>query len=1133
MQCPKCNHEVNADTKICPNCKKVLQLTCPVCGTLNKTGICTKCGFTILSKCHNCGKINLTQNENCSKCGMDTYLSIALNESSILDFACIVIEFPNMSRLKEIFNSQDAFKKFQSNLHNLIVGFCSQIGIKWQIIDKAYIIKFNKEQTFDDSVFKALSFIIEIAKPIMKLNIKLHQSHNTLLRCNFTLIKRNINTRPKDFKSGFNIKMMYKNTSQGQYHNALQVLLDSSTADVLRNKISLVQLGTVLVKDKLEIFFELDLKKYIPMPKESDEPKDSHIKERLKELSLDDIDTELELQGDDTIIHNIKKLNFDEQVCEFITVESGDLNHTVLSLLAKNPKNIISIKTNKKYYPISNEIPRIVLSNKLCERVIKVTCTDDTKNKPYGFFYELLSSIFKFSVSAKNFVNNNFATFETLDKTGVVKSLINLQPIKGLNPEDVRDTLYNIFTILFNSLEHCLIYVENFEKVDITSFEILQLLLKDFDKYNLNLLLLADENFSLHKNSHFLLSNPVYTEIILKGSNFEKIITPLVDLYSNILDSFYLEKIAQYTKGCPLYLRHATYYLLENDILEVKNNKYAIKNQTSVVFSPTIEKLLETRFRFLTHNKSAYSVFVLLLYLGPRIDIATLQSLNIPDLGNVLGILDESGYIYLEDNIVYFNNYNLLKSIIDNMLDENEKQKVASFLLNTVVDEKVPLPVNLNVYTILNDKKKIQDVWKKLSNIVLLLGDFSSYLNYSITLLKLMEEDSDEETQKSINEYKMIIYENISNMLYKFIPTKLYNFSKLVLENIEHAMEDKKVINLCNKILQCCLRTGNYTQATTLSNKILSRLPESTFNPADKNFNKILFWVSLIKVNIFFNTGYLKECVSLGEDLISMFTPENIALLITDKMPQDQVFSSIFDTVGYVCIAKIFQSEDVRPLIKRVADQLEVLPESYSLFIYLQRFMRGEDYDLNINPQMLIDSNIFGTYIYNILKAFEFINSDIRMFAKNVYQAKLSAKENNLAQLDLICDLLIGYSYKVLGEYDKSNKIYQNVKEIGNQNGLLNASILAWYFIGDLKIVQNHPDIGLGIAKNTMALLDKNPDSNELLSIMFNLLISRIYTQMGENEKAESYKNQAQLLIDKNELNNNYFFKPKMKESES
>ncbi len=1125
MQCPKCNHEVSADTKICPNCKKVLQLTCPVCGTLNKTSICTKCGYTILSKCHNCGKINLTQTENCSKCGMDTYLSIAMNESTILDFACIVIDFPNISSLKDIFNSQDAFRKFQANLHNLIVGFCSQIGIKWQIIDKSYVIKFNKEQSFEDSVFKALSFIIGIAKPIMKLNIKLHHTHNTLLRCNLTLIKRNINTRPEDFKSGFNIKMMYKNTSEGQFHNALQVLLDSSTADVLRNKISLAQLGTVLVKDKLENFFELDLKKYIPIPKEDDEPRNNHIKERLKELSLDEIDTELELQGDDTIIHNIKKLNFDEQVCEFITIESGDLNSNIISLLTKNSKNIISVKTNKKYYPVSNEIPKLVLSNRICDRVIKVTCTDNTKNKPYGFFYELLSSIFKFSISAKNFVNNNFSTFEKLDKTGVIKALINLQPVKGMNPEDVRDTLYNIFTILFSTLERSLIYVENFEKVDITSFEILQMLLKDFNKYNLNLLLLADENFSLHKNSHFLLSNPVYTEIIIKGSNFEKIITPFVDMYSKILDSFYLEKIAQYTKGCPLYLNHATHYLLENDILELKNDKYVIKNQKSVVFSPTIEKLLETRFRFLTHNKSAYSIFVILLYLGPRIDIATLQSLNIPNLGDSLGLLDESGYIYLEDNVVYFNNYNLLKSIIDSMLDAEEKKKIASFLLSTVVDDKVPLPVNLTVYTLLDDKKKIQDIWKKLSNIVLLLGDFSSYLNYSIILLKMMEEDSDEEIQKSINEYKMIIYENISNMLYKFIPTKLYNFSKLMLENIEHAMEDKKVINLCNKILQCCLRTGNYTQATALSNKILSRLPESTFNPADKNFNKILFWVSLIKVNIFFNTGYLKECISLGEDLISTFTPENIALLITDKMPQDQVFSSVFDTIGYVCIAKIFQSEDVRPLIKKVSDQLEVIPESYSLFVYLQRFMRGEDYDLNINPQMLADSNIFGTYIYNMLKAFEYINSDIKMFAKNIYQAKLSAKENNLAQLDLICDLLIGYSYKILGEYDKSHKIYQNVKEIGNQNGLLNASILAWFFISDLKINQNQPDIGLAIAKNTIALLDKNPDSNELLSIMFNLLISKIYIVKNEPEKADSYKNQAQLLIDKNKLNNNMFFK--------
>ena len=84
---------------------------------------------------------------------------------------------------------------------------------------------------------------------------------------------------------------------------------------------------------------------------------------------------------------------------------------------------------------------------------------------------------------------------------------------------------------------------------------------------------------------------------------------------------------------------------------------------------------------------------------------------------------------------------------------------------------------------------------------------------------------------------------------------------------------------------------------------------------------------------------------------------------------------------------------------------------------------------------------------------------------------------------------------------------------------------MAWYFIGDLKIAQGQLDVGLGIAKNTMALLDKNQSSNELLRIMFNLLASRILVQKGEIEKSESFKNQAQILIDKNNLSENFFFK--------
>ena len=107
MECPKCGMEIDDKALVCPNCKKVLKLVCPICKTINTGNTCKKCGYVIISKCHNCGKINQTYTKTCKKCGFDTEKSVILNEANTDDFAQLFIEFPNLSDMSRLWVLQN------------------------------------------------------------------------------------------------------------------------------------------------------------------------------------------------------------------------------------------------------------------------------------------------------------------------------------------------------------------------------------------------------------------------------------------------------------------------------------------------------------------------------------------------------------------------------------------------------------------------------------------------------------------------------------------------------------------------------------------------------------------------------------------------------------------------------------------------------------------------------------------------------------------------------------------------------------------------------------------------------------------------------------------------------------------
>lgn len=1119
MNCPKCGFEIDENTKVCPNCKKVLLLECPICHTVNKSSTCSLCGYTILSKCHKCGKINPTNIKKCPKCGTSTYLSVALSESNINEFACVTFDFPNVSSMQKVFNSQPAYHKFRQNLLDLLTNFLTQNGLKWQIINRGFVVKFNKDTSLASSTYNALNMVFDFLKLIMKLNVKLDKAYKSLIRCHVAILKKDVNTEYNDFKSDFNIRMMYKDVKQDKFYNAVQVIADGAISDILADKVKLTSLGTVINKEnRLESYSELDIEKYVQIPRLGEKSDKEKLINQLKQISIEELESKDD-EEEGEVLNNIKKLNFDEQVCEFTTIESDLLAAKIVDRLQKFDKNIISIKTKKKYYQTSSEIINLIKLNKAAENVVKITCTDDMKNRPYAFFYEMLGELCDFATSAKFFAKNDFSFCDEHDKTGSIKALINYQPNKEAYPENTRDVLFNLFALILSSMKDYLIFVEDFEKIDTTSFEILQLIFRNFNKYDLNLVLFSNENFSLHKNSHFLLANVSYCELCVKAASFDNLVANNIQRYSEILDTFYMKKIVQYTKGSALYLKHAINYLIESEILVEKAGSLVVEKNDSIVLASTLEKLIESRFRHLYGFKEVFRVFALMLYIGQRVDFMTLQALQIPNMGDALAYLDKAGYIYMQNNYVYFNNYNILKNVMNDFLDKSEKVPYAKHLLATIVDEKVPLPVNLKVYEVLDKDDLYCKTWQDLADVNLLLGDFNAYLNCSMIYLKLIEHDKYRNNPQSIAMCKQIIYDNLASMLYKFVPTKIYSLSKMILENIEQSIDKEKIVPIYSKMLQCCLNTGNYTQASILSNKILMNLQGKTYNPMSENFSQIVFWISLIKINLYFNTGELKKCIELGEKLLKQFSLENIKNFSQEEISHEQMLDLVYESLGYVLISKAIELENVEEFLQAISQVWGELPKSYDMFIYLQKFIQGQLYDIDVDYNDLNNMNKFGLYIYNVLKAFENIEYDINLFAKRIYHAKLVAKEHNLTQLDLISDMLIGYSYRILTEYEKANKIYQNVKETSVQSGLVNVNILSWYFIAELKYIKEDYDSGVEICKNTIALLEKNQNSNEILLLLFYVLIVRLLKKKDENENADTYLNQAEILIEKNNLN--------------
>ena len=572
-----------------------------------------------------------------------------------------------------------------------------------------------------------------------------------------------------------------------------------------------------------------------------------------------------------------------------------------------NHKGIIAVKTAPLYVPYSLKIVTTIADLGVYKNIITVTCYDEMKYSPYSFFRDLVAAIFEYTVSQKLFSKNDFTMFSSIDTTGMIKDLITFKERDIDSPEDTRYTYFDIFLTLLQAIPNTLIFIENFDKIDTSSYDVLKYLFEAFEQLDISYLIQYDKEFSLHKDMHFLLSKPYYTEITLKPTPFEKMIAENKEYYKNIMDTFYFQRIAKYSFGSILFLDIAIQYLIESGVFEATEDTINLINPKTIIIPSSLNKLVKRRLNLLQDYPEAIKFLTKCVLLGTRIDQDTIKSLGCPELEETIEKLSQMGYIYFYNNCMYFPNYNILRENLLETLSKDNLKEIANFLFENIFEDSMPSPEKAYLYGLLDDHKSEFLEWEKLAKIDLSLGDFNAYLNCADRILKLLDMNTDEEAQDDIEKYKLELFENISNNLFDYIPEQTFPIAEQTLLNLEKAGEADKVVNLCNKMIQGCLLNGNYTHALELTHKILSMLPNASIDPGATDYNHYFFLMSLVHVEILFNIGAWEDCLDVGYRVLNVVNQANLSALKPDYLTEEQFEAIVMDTIAYVALCNVLQ----------------------------------------------------------------------------------------------------------------------------------------------------------------------------------------------------------------------------------
>lgn len=1112
MNCPKCKTEISDKDLACPSCKKVLRLECPSCSSISKKSTCEKCGSIILNKCYKCGKLNSASLEKCPNCGLNVNASIGLRESIIEEFAVLTIEITNFEDIESAFKSKKITSQFKKNLYAMIKKIAHQKKLRVQFLEDTFIIRFCKDSSFIESTKSALDFSIYVAQSVTEINKKLFDAKGVAIKTQMAVQKRDVYSKPSEYKSGLNINVVYSSSASSHLFNNVEVVVDSYIYQAAKLKYPFQSLSAVFVKNRMVMFFELILHQLIKLEEESEVD--------INAVKLPkNVDFEPEEEIDESYLINFTNLN-----CTFLKAKNETLLTEIEKIYSQAIENpIISIKgkqsTGKLALVDTKDIQNIYKDY----NVMRFSCHPNNKYAPYGLFKQLILA-YREMIDIDIMLNQD--KIELISTNGYIQDLFKMHADGHTHPEDLRSSYFEAFTKLISNIPFKMLFViDDFENTDESSLEIIQWLIENKELGNIGFILSVDEDYSLHRKIYRLMRSNNYFEIELKPSSNKTVISKNLKALIEVKDSFFMEKVLENTKGSEFYFNEAINYLCDMKILEKKSEKYSILQEQMLVLPKNLNELVQKRIRQLQIIPEAFDLFGSILLIGEKTPFTTIQLLGFKEDVKIVRYLKKQGFIEIvEDKDIVIKNFNLYRK---NFIETCEKDRLQTIAVNMLEKLYIKIEIPNNIKAEILEYAKLQKEafaqWHSLAMISSQIGDYCAYLNCTNKFLSLVDNVIDADTNKTVEQVKLDVYSELASLLYKYYPDKTLKILQLILGNLESINDDKKIKEVANKLVQSCLISGNYRNALEYIGKIISRMPASSFDPNDKEFNLNYFLVNLVTLEIYYNLGRLNECIELGDELFKHISFSTLSeTVLPESFSKKQFDDALLDGLFFTALSKIIQ---LKPDRKEFAVKLsQTLPQNYGCFKLLALFIEFiEDKDIMADMKSIAQSGLNDKYsqiLFPALQAFISMKyKDWDNLGNYIHNAKTKASALHLHQIEYFCDLLIGYAYKNLGNIKKSKQIYYSVLDESGEKGLKNITYMSWLLMAQEEFQGGNFEIASGILNNSILNMENDENCTDFFVMMFKSLSAEISLNLNQFEQALFCAEQSFEIAVKNNLN--------------